>query len=137
MMTPRNWFLLGVAWVFLASATMIGHTLRHAQADEGHAGDDGSHMTGKLGTVHFPISCDPAVQEEFNRGVAFLHHFATQRAEETFTALLEMDPHRAMEYWGAAVTWGAIRWPVPPHQANHRRPLPHGQAAGNPRRNTL
>lgn len=35
----------------------------------------------KLGTVSFPISCAPAVQEEFDRGVALLHSFAHSAAE--------------------------------------------------------
>ncbi len=103
MMTTRIWFLLGVAWVLLASATMIGQTPRDAQADEGRTDDDGSHVPEKLGTIHFPISCDPTVQEDFNRGVALLHHFATQRADEVFNAVLEKDPGCAMGYWGIAM----------------------------------
>jgi hypothetical protein len=30
----------------------------------------------KLGTASFPISCQPGVQQEFNRAVALLHSFA-------------------------------------------------------------
>ena len=38
----------------------------------------------KLGKVSFPISCAPAVQEQFDRGVALLHSFAYTAAENTF-----------------------------------------------------
>jgi hypothetical protein len=34
--------------------------------------------------VSFPISCAPAVQEQFDRGVALLHSFAYTAAENAF-----------------------------------------------------
>jgi hypothetical protein len=38
---------------------------------------------GKLGTVHFPISCSPSVQAPFERGVAMLHSFWYEEARKT------------------------------------------------------
>jgi len=44
------------------------------------ADDEGQHhhealTEQQLGTVHFPVSCAPAVQKPFERGVALLHSF--------------------------------------------------------------
>jgi hypothetical protein len=38
----------------------------------------------QLGTVHFPISCEPNVQKTFESGVALLHSFAFETAEASF-----------------------------------------------------
>jgi hypothetical protein len=39
-----------------------------------HAGSPGE-PPERLGTVSFAVSCTPAVQADFNRGVALLHDF--------------------------------------------------------------
>jgi tetratricopeptide (TPR) repeat protein len=57
----------------------------------------------ELGTVHFPTSCAPAVQTEFERGVAMLHSYWFNYAGKTFRAVLEKDPSCAMAYWGIAL----------------------------------
>jgi hypothetical protein len=57
----------------------------------------------KLGTVSFPISCRPSVQQEFNRGIALLHSFAYKPAESAFRAVGEKDAHCAMAHWGVAM----------------------------------
>jgi tetratricopeptide (TPR) repeat protein len=56
-----------------------------------------------LGTVRFPTSCQPAVQAEFERGVAMLHSYWFNYAGKTFRAVLEKDPSCAMAYWGIAL----------------------------------
>jgi tetratricopeptide (TPR) repeat protein len=58
----------------------------------------------KLGEVSFPISCQPEVQEEFNRAVALLHSFAYAMAERAFRSVAEQDPRCAMAHWGIAMT---------------------------------
>ena len=65
----------------------------------------------QLGTVHFPISCDPRVQKQFERGVALLHSFAFDTAEATFRHVAQDDPHCAMAHWGIATTFS--RWAGP------------------------
>jgi tetratricopeptide (TPR) repeat protein len=67
----------------------------------------------KLGKVSFPISCAPAVQEQFNRGVALLHSFAYTAAEDTFQRVAELDPTCAMAHWGAAMTYYHQLWEPP------------------------
>jgi tetratricopeptide (TPR) repeat protein len=67
----------------------------------------------KLGTVSFPISCAPAVQDQFNRGIALLHSFAYADAENTFHAVATQDPKCAMAHWGAAMAYFRQLWEPP------------------------
>ena len=57
----------------------------------------------KLGKVTFPTSCDPAVQAEFDRGVAMLHSYWFLIARRKFEEILKQDPSCAMAYWGVAM----------------------------------
>jgi len=75
-----------------------------------------SHSHGapeKLGKVSFPISCTPAVQKEFGRGVALLHSFAYPAAENTFRGVAELDPRCAMAHWGIAMAYFHQLWEPP------------------------
>jgi len=56
----------------------------------------------QLGKVSFPTSCDPAVQEQFERGVAMLHSFWFSAAEKTFRDVVAKDPSCAIARWGFA-----------------------------------
>ncbi|MDR3748324.1 MAG: hypothetical protein P4M04_09265 [Acidobacteriota bacterium] len=67
----------------------------------------------KLGKVSFPISCTPADQEEFDRGVALLHSFAYTAAENAFQAVAELDPQCAMAHWGMAMAYFHQLWEPP------------------------
>ncbi|MBA3583141.1 MAG: hypothetical protein H0W36_01180 [Gemmatimonadetes bacterium] len=61
----------------------------------------------EVGTVHFPTSCDDAAQERFDRGVAKLHSFWFESANEEFAAAAAEDPDCAIAHWGTAMTlWG-------------------------------
>jgi tetratricopeptide (TPR) repeat protein len=64
----------------------------------------------KLGTVSFPVSCKPAVQEQFDRGVALLHSFAYPAAEDAFQGVAEQDPQCAMAHWGMAMAYFHQLW---------------------------
>jgi len=65
------------------------------------------------GKVEFPISCTPAVQSEFSRGVALLHSFFYEEARRVFTFVAERDPKCAMAQWGIAMTWWHPIWTPP------------------------
>jgi tetratricopeptide (TPR) repeat protein len=67
----------------------------------------------KLGKVSFPISCAPAVQEQFNRGVALLHSFAYTPAIAAFQSVAEQDPRCAMAHWGLAMSYFQQLWDPP------------------------
>jgi tetratricopeptide (TPR) repeat protein len=65
------------------------------------------------GTVDFPVSCTPAVQEEFTRGVALLHSFFYEEARRIFAGVAAKDPTCAMAQWGIAMTWWHPIWTPP------------------------
>ncbi|HEV2843027.1 MAG TPA: hypothetical protein VGW39_17035 [Chthoniobacterales bacterium] len=65
------------------------------------------------GTVDFPVSCAPAVQAEFTRGVALLHSFFYEEARRIFTDVAAKDPTCAMAQWGIAMTWWHPIWTPP------------------------
>ena len=67
----------------------------------------------KLGKVSFPISCAPAVQQQFDRGIALLHSFAYTAAETTFQGVAELDSRCAMAHWGMAMTYFHQLWDPP------------------------
>src|SRR6266849_1816534 len=57
----------------------------------------------KLGKVHFPVSCAPAAQQQFDRAVAMLHSLWVSPAANAFAEVAKNDPHCAMAYWGIAI----------------------------------
>jgi tetratricopeptide (TPR) repeat protein len=65
------------------------------------------------GRIDFPVSCAPATQAEFNRGVALLHSFFYEEARNVFTRLAAQDPDCAMAQWGIAQTWWHPIWAPP------------------------
>jgi hypothetical protein len=56
-----------------------------------------------FGSVHFPISCSPKAQRDFDRAVAMLHSFFNE-AEDEFAAIAKAEPSCAMAYWGVAIS---------------------------------
>jgi tetratricopeptide (TPR) repeat protein len=67
----------------------------------------------KLGKVSFPISCAAGSQADFERGVALLHSFAYEEAEEQFTEVAKKDPACAMAHWGVAMSLFHQIWERP------------------------
>lgn len=67
----------------------------------------------KLGKVSFPISCASGSQSEFERGVALLHSFGYEEAEEQFTDLAKKDPGCPMAHWGIAMSLFHQIWERP------------------------
>jgi len=78
---------------------------------------DGGHhhlMPGDtVGTVSFPTSCAPVVQKSFEHGVALLHSFEYEMADNQFKGVAEHDPQCAMAYWGQAMTLYHQLWDRP------------------------
>src|SRR6266436_5662413 len=72
----------------------------------------------KLGKVVFPISCDPNVQAEFNRGVAMLHSYWFLKARHTFEGILQQDPTCAMAHGGVAMDFLGNTWATTPTRAD-------------------
>src|SRR3954464_13764359 len=64
--------------------------------------DDANSSAQKLGTVKFPSSCSPKVQQKVTRGVAMLHSFWWSQGEATFQEIANEDPNCAIAAWGFA-----------------------------------
>jgi hypothetical protein len=94
-------FVAGLASSFLA--------LNHVQSATAPEPGD----LRAAGKVQFPVSCAPAVQPEFARGVALLHSFFYEEARRVFTSVAERDPKCAMAQWGIAMTWWHPIWTPP------------------------
>ena len=75
---------------------------------QAHGADHGASME-RLGAVHFPTSCKPAVTPSFDRAVALLHSFEFGASIGAFTQVLDADSTCAMAQWGIALS----RWSNP------------------------
>ena len=67
----------------------------------------------QLGKVSFPISCAPDSQKAFERGVALMHSFEYEEAEEQFVEITKSDPSCAMAHWGVAMSLFHQIWERP------------------------
>jgi tetratricopeptide (TPR) repeat protein len=74
-----------------------------------------------IGTVDFQVSCDPAVQAEFDRALGLVHHMMYVQARGVFEAITEADPDCAMAYWGIATTFYQPLWGTRPSQDELQR----------------
>ncbi len=72
-----------------------------------------AHSAEHLGTVSFPVSCSPAVQADFNRGVALLHDFWYEESKPQFQRILAKDPGCAMAHWGIVMSQFHQIWDRP------------------------
>jgi hypothetical protein len=79
------------------------------------ADDSHSHLAPgeKLGSVSFPISCASGLQKPFERGVALLHSFEYESAEDQFKEVAKQDPGCAMAAWGQAMSLYHQLWAAP------------------------
>lgn len=91
---------ISVAILLLASGVAHGQVTKSASKD--------------LGTVAFSISCSAAVQADFNRAVALLHHMTYPQASTAFQQIAAADPECAMAHWGIAMTLFQPLWPTRP-----------------------
>ena len=80
----------------------------------------GAHPAGSpggfddLGAVDFQVNCSSAVEDDFNRAVALLHHMMYQQARGEFQAIASRDPGCAMAHWGISMSLFQPLWPGRP-----------------------
>ncbi len=118
-MKPRISTLFALLWL---GSMSIGVTAPlHA------AGESAERPREQLGKVSFPTSCDPKVQQQFERGVALLHSFSFQLGRKAFDDVLEADSSCAIAYWGIGVN----RLLNPFGGQPPEKGLSEGQAAGD------
>ena len=85
----------------LAASLLVGPLAAAAVAQD----HDHNASPGRLGKVHFDTTCAPAVQADFDRGVAQLHSFWFSAAIDSFNTVLKNDPRCVMAQWGIAMSW--------------------------------
>src|SRR5467141_5406486 len=95
-MKPRKYVSLALTLGMLGTGGVCAQQPQSA----GYAPPAGAE---KLGRVNFPTSCNPAVQQQFERGVAMLHSYWFTEEGKAFRAIQEQDPTCAMAHWGLAV----------------------------------
>jgi len=95
-------------------------------AQETH--QDKHEMGEKLGRVNFPVSCNGAAQQQFNRAIALLHSFWYEEAETGFVEVTKTDPKCGMGYWGIAMSSYHPVW-APPVAAELRNGMAAMQKA--------
>jgi hypothetical protein len=61
------------------------------------------HAHDRLGTVEFPIGCNPEAQRQMNTVMAYYHSFAWQHIREPLDRVLEADPDCGMAHWARAL----------------------------------
>jgi len=111
-MLPNRFFALCVTAAFVVSPIVcIAQDMPGMEHHHHH--DDAPTDTEKLGDVHFPISCTPATQAPFERGIALLHSFGYVKAEQQFRTLADADPTCAMAHWGIAMSQYQELWGRP------------------------
>src|ERR1700716_3027568 len=67
----------------------------------------------QLGRVNFPTSCAADAQPSGETGVALLHSFQYQQADQSFSEAAKRDPKCAVAYWGKAMTHYEQLWEFP------------------------
>jgi tetratricopeptide (TPR) repeat protein len=67
----------------------------------------------QLGQVNFPTSCAAQAQPLMETGVALLHSFQYQQADQTFSEAAKRDPQCALAYWGKAMSRYEQLWEFP------------------------
>ncbi|MBT8402008.1 MAG: hypothetical protein KJO98_16150 [Rhodothermia bacterium] len=97
------------AFSLLIAASLSPCFLVSAIAQHGH-----DHATKEMGTVHFEVSCDDNVVDDFDRALALMHHMQYVESREAFEQISEADPACAMAYWGVAMTRFQPLWPSRP-----------------------
>jgi tetratricopeptide (TPR) repeat protein len=102
-MTAPKFVLLAL----ISTLSLAPHLLAAQEPQHHHDTDE------KLGTVSFPTSCAPAVQSQFERGVALLYSFEYEVADAQFEEVAKKDPHCAIAYWGQAMTLYHELWNRP------------------------
>lgn len=65
---------------------------------------------GDLGVIAFPATGAAAAQEDFRRGVAWLHSFGYDDAINAFRRAQQLDPQFALAYWGEAMAFSQPLW---------------------------
>jgi len=96
-------------WLISVILILLGAGAAGAQSEHSHEGGD----LGRVGTAHFPVTCERGLQGEFDRAVAVLHSFFYEESERQFAVIAARDPHCTMAWWGVAMSLWHPLWEPP------------------------
>jgi tetratricopeptide (TPR) repeat protein len=71
----------------------------------------------QVGQVNFSTSCSADAQPSMEMGVALLHSFQYQQADQSFSDAAKRDSKCAMAYWGKAMSYYEQLWEFPSGKA--------------------
>ncbi|HEV2489610.1 MAG TPA: tetratricopeptide repeat protein [Candidatus Acidoferrales bacterium] len=100
-------------WRFAAAIATLAICSFVTYAGANARGVSQNASSANLGAVSFPISCSPDVQSQFDTGVALLHSFQYQQAEQAFQDIAKEDSSCAMAYWGESMSLYHQLWDWP------------------------
>lgn len=78
-----------------------------------------------IGDIHFEISCNENVQQDFNYALGMLHHMMYASSRDLFKEILEKDSNCAMAHWGIATTLFQPLWGTRPSDEDLKIGLDH------------
>jgi tetratricopeptide (TPR) repeat protein len=102
--------------LFRVAAILLSLDFGLAIAQANHSGHAAT-VAPQLGQVNFPTSCAQQAQPLMETGVALLHSFQYQQADQTFSEAAKRDPKCALAYWGKAMSRYEQLWEFPSHKA--------------------
>ncbi len=107
-----SWFRVGGLLVATLTAGCGGGapTPERAQSNSPAPVVDPTQRTGDLGVIAFPATGATSAQDDFRRGVAWLHSFGYEDALEAFRAAQAKDPAFVMAYWGESLAYSQPLW---------------------------
>src|SRR6266436_4072437 len=89
-------------WPMIVSLVLLGSAPAPAQDEHSHEAGD----LGRVGSAHFPVTCAPELQPDFDRAVAILHSFFYEESERQFASIATRDPRARLAGGGVAMGLG-------------------------------
>lgn len=97
----------------LALAITMGLAMWPAWSPAHGADEPATAPSVHLGKVDFPSSCSAQRQPTLEKGLALLHSFQYQQAQQTFDDAASREPNCAMAHWGKAMALYEQLWDLP------------------------
>ncbi|HXN53872.1 MAG TPA: hypothetical protein VN943_18220 [Candidatus Acidoferrum sp.] len=102
--------------VFIPSLVLV-FSLAHGAQTRIDAGPRDRAVTAQLGQVNFPTSCAAEAQPHIEMGVALLHSFQYEQADQSFSEAAKRDSKCALAHWGKAMARYEQIWEFPSEKA--------------------
>ena len=105
-----------IVWLLVPLLGVPPHSAWAQSEHDEHAPSSAASLE-QLGEVYFPVSCNVAAQQEFNRAMAMFHSFWFEPAKQSFGKVLKHDPDCGMAYWGIVIMsmGNPLGWSINPN----------------------